>query len=67
MNTVMDFPNIVQWESLNGFPNKGRVQFSDECDKKLAGAYILQSIALISYFKNERYNILKRNYLVAAV
>ena len=62
MNTVMDFPNIVQWESLNGFPNKGRVQFSDECDKKLAGAYILQSVVLQSYLKDELYTIFEKNY-----
>jgi uncharacterized membrane protein len=27
----MDEPNAIQWESLDGFPNKGRAQFSDDC------------------------------------
>lgn len=33
----MDAPNVVQWESLNGFPNKGRVQFTDDCDVRVSG------------------------------
>jgi uncharacterized membrane protein len=37
INTIMDCPNMVQWESLDGFPNKGRVQFSDDCDLVVEG------------------------------
>lgn len=26
-NTIMDYPNTIQWETLDGLPNKGRVEF----------------------------------------
>jgi hypothetical protein len=44
----MDHPNCVQWESLNGFPNKGRVQFSDDCDVKLVGGIKYSLISCIT-------------------
>ena len=29
-NTIVDPPNTIQWESLDGLPNKGRVDFIEE-------------------------------------
>ena len=53
----MDHPNCVQWESLNGFPNKGRVQFSDDCDVKLVGMTKCSLSVITRYFQKHQYTM----------
>ena len=48
-NTIVDPNNVIQWESLDGLPNKGRVEFiedkQDSTNMKLNISYDLPQVA----------------------
>jgi uncharacterized membrane protein len=56
-NTIEQRPNTIQWESMDGMPNKGRVQFKEETAMNNTMVYLTISYNLPETFASALENM----------